>query len=462
MITAIRKGELLQRVVVVLIGVIVLIYSFEGIWGTRDMRPYLYMAPIGAVLMITGVVCGRLYQNPDTCLIALFLALSWISTIFSLGLSADFLTSRFFCTFMIFLGMYFIIQIIPDPIKVFTCFSGIYTAGMSLMCLYVLAHASRFLLSEDPWVDMAKGCIKNGRLCGLNNANSMGIACASMIIVAMFGFINSGKKIKWFYVLGFLLGWFCLGLTGCRTGMIGASFVACLFAFIVFYKRLNSNSTNPNSISMTSNSIKTRSGVIKTVAVIIFSIAIFVIVLKSFLLPTYIYRIVMTGIAMITGRNWAIPAISDLIVREIGEDDGTLSDRTLIWASCIKQCTKTLRRFLLGISPLSRENIINIYEGRHDLKAPHSHNTYLELLRKHGLLGFITWMILVINWCVMGVKTLFSKKESMSVKYLCIGAAAILLMGMAEPVPFSTSLWCYSGIPFFMICGYCIRMRRRT
>ena len=448
MITAIRKGEFLQRVVVALIGVIVLIYSFEGIWGTRDLRPYLYMAPIGALLMIMGVVCGRLYQNPDTCLIALFFVLSWISTIFSLGLSADFFTSRFFCTFMIFLGMYFIIQIVPDPIKVFTYFSGIYTAGMSLMCLYVLAHASRFLLSEDPWVDMAKGCIKNGRLCGLNNANSMGIACASLIVVAAFGFLNFGKKYKWFFVIGSLLGWFCLGLTGCRTAAIGVSFVACIFTLIALYRKLDP--------------INTGLKVVKTVAAFIFSIAVFVIVLRSFLLPTYIYRIVMTGIAMIMGRNWAIPAISDLVVREIGEDDGTLSDRTLIWASCIKQCTKTLRRFLLGISPLSRENIINIYEGRHDLKAPHSHNTYLELLRKHGLLGFITWMILVINWCVMGVKTLFSKKESMSVKYLCIGAAAILLMGMAEPVPFSTSLWCYSGIPFFMICGYCIRMRRRT
>ena len=448
MITAIRKGELLQRVVVALIGVIVLIYSFEGIWGTRDLRPYLFMAPIGALLMIVGIVYGRLYQYFDTCLIALFFVLSWISTIFSLGLSADFFTSRFFCTFMIFLGMYFIIQIVPDPIKVFTYFSGIYTAGMSLMCLYVLAHASRFLLSEDPWVDMAKGCIKNGRLCGLNNANSMGIASASLIIVAVFGVLSFGKKYKWFFVIGLLLGWFCLGLTGCRTAAVGVSFVACIFTLIALYRKLDL--------------INTGLKVVKTVAVFIFSIAVFVIVLRSFLLPTYIYRIVMTGIAMIMGRNWAIPAISDLVVRKIGEDDGTLSDRTLIWASCISQCTKTLRRFLLGISPLSRENIINIYEGRHDIKAPHSHNTYLELFRKHGLLGFITWMILVIDWCVVGVKTLFFQKENMSVKYLCIGAAAILLMGMAEPVPFSTSLWCYSGIPFFMICGYCIRMRRRT
>ena len=96
MITAMRNTGLLQRVVVVFISVIVLIYSFEGIWGTRDVRLYLYMAPIGAILMITGVVLKRLYQNLDTCLIVLFLALSWISTIFSLGLSADFFTSRFF------------------------------------------------------------------------------------------------------------------------------------------------------------------------------------------------------------------------------------------------------------------------------------------------------------------------------------------------------------------------------
>ncbi len=446
MITAMRNTGLLQRVVVVFISVIVLIYSFEGIWGTRDVRLYLYMAPIGAILMITGVVLKRLYQNLDTCLIVLFLALSWISTIFSLGLSADFFTSRFFCAFMIFLGLYFIIQIVPDPIKVFKYFSEIYTLGMSLMCLYVLAHASRFLLSEEPWVDLAKGCIKNGRLCGLNNANSMGIASASMIIVAIYGLLVSEKKIRCFYVLASFLGWFCLGLTGCRTGTIGICFVAGIYSFVLLYKKLDR--------------IRIRYRWGRILALMLISITIMVVVLKSFLLPTYIYRIVMIAIARITGRCWAIPAISGLAVRKIVDDDGTLSDRTLIWSSCIRQCTRTLRRFLLGISPLSRESVCNIYNGRHDIKAPHAHNMYLELFRKHGLLGFATWMMLITSWCIAGIRTLFSKNERESLKYLCIGAAAILLMGMAEPVPFFPSLWCYSGIPFFMICGYCIRVRR--
>ena len=446
MITVIGNKKLLQRAVVVLIGIIVLIYSFEGIWGTRTLKPYAYMAPIGIFLMIMGMVFGHLYRYHDTLLIALFFALSWISTMCGLGLSADFFTSRFFGAWMIFLGLYYSIQIVPDPIKVFTYFSGIFTASMSLMCLYVLAHACKFLLSEDPWVDLAKGCIKGGRLCGLNNANSMGLASAALIIVAIFGFLNSGKKLKWLFFLGALLGWFCLGLTGCRTGAIGISFTAGLFAFILLYKKAEGS--------------RIINRCLRFLAVFALSMVVFVVVLKSFLLPIYIYKIVMTGIAMVTGRSWALPAISELVTREIEEDDGTMSDRTLIWASCIRQCTKTLRRFLLGISPLSRESISNIYEGRHDITVVHSHNIYLELFRKHGLLGFVTWMTLVVNWCALGVKTLFSEKEGMPVKYLCIGAAAILLMGMAEPVPFSTSLWCYTGIPFFMICGYCIRIWR--
>ena len=448
MITALKDRKLLQRVVIVLIGIIVLIYSFEGIWGTRTIKPYTYLAPIGLLLMIMGICYGHLFRYHDTCLIALFLAFSWISTIFGLGLSGDFFTSRFFGAWMIFLGLYFAIQIAPDPIKAFTYFSIIYTFCMSLVCLYVLAHACKFLLSENPWVDLAKGCIKNGRLCGLSNANSMGLACASLIIVAIFGFLNSGKKTKWFFILGALLGWFCLGLTGCRGGAIGIAFTAGLFTYIRLYKK--------DDLFRISN------GFLRIVAVVILSIAVFVAVLKSFLLPIYIYKILMTGIAIVSGRSCAFPVISRLAAMEIEEDDGTMSGRTLIWYSCIRQCTKTLRRFILGISPLSREKICNIYDGRHDIAVYHAHNIYLELLRKHGLLGFSTWMVLVISWCVSGIKTLFSEKTSVPMKYLCIGAAAILLMGMAEPVPFSTSLWCYTGIPFFMICGYCTRIWRRN
>ncbi|MCR5770675.1 MAG: O-antigen ligase family protein [Butyrivibrio sp.] len=442
------NGGILQRLVLALVSMIVFIYSFEGIWGEKTSVPYKLTAAAGIICILFCVFYKGMYRNIDTCVITVFIAISYISTIFNLGLSANFLTNRLFYAWMIFLGIYFIIQIVPDPMKIFSYYAMASTVGLSILCLYILAHASRFLLLENPWKDIFKGCIVGGRLCGISNANRMGVACASLVMISIFGFLCSRTKSRWLYIIGTVIGWFCLGLTGCRTAMIGVSIIAFLYVFMLIYK-------NPGFI-------KTDNIVIRVVAYIAVLAIVFFVVLRSFVIPMYVYKFMMSIAAFITGCDYADAKIASLIVRKISDDDGTMSDRTLIWSACLEQCTKNLRHFLLGISPFSNENIPNIYEGRHDLKTVHAHNMYLEILRRYGLFGFITWMSLVIGWCFIGIKIFFSKKVSILVKYLCACAAGILIMGITEEVLFSNHMWCYTGIPFFLICGLCVRIRRKA
>ena len=89
----------------------------------------------------------------------------------------------------------------------------------------------------------------------------------------------------------------------------------------------------------------------------------------------------------------------------------------------------------------------------------HAHNTYIELLRKHGVLGFITFMTMLIIWSRQGFKILFRGKETAAFRYLVASAAALLIMGFAESIPFYYMSFCYTSIPFFLTCGYCYRVR---
>jgi O-antigen ligase len=203
-----------------------------------------------------------------------------------------------------------------------------------------------------------------------------------------------------------------------------------------------------------------KAGYIKFIIATLMGMLAFLIVIRSFPLPVYIYKKSMMIISGIMGCEWSKERIAGIMIRHITDDNGTMSDRTLIWAASIRQCTRTLRRFLIGISPLGRDGIIGVYDGRHDIRIVHAHNIYLEILRRTGILGFIPLMSLVICWSINMVRTFLTQKERMYVKWLYVSVFGILIIGMAEPVAFMHSEWCYSGILVFMISGYLTGRRR--
>ena len=60
------------------------------------------------------------------------------------------------------------------------------------------------------------------------------------------------------------------------------------------------------------------------------------------------------------------------------------------------------------------------------------------------------------------MKRLTGRGERAAARCLAAAAAAILLMGTVEQVPFPYSTVCSLSLPFFSICGYCMNERRRT
>ena len=65
-----------------------------------------------------------------------------------------------------------------------------------------------------------------------------------------------------------------------------------------------------------------------------------------------------------------------------------------------------------------------------------------------------------ICWSINMLRTFLTQKERMYVKWLYVSVFGILIIGMAEPVAFMHSEWCYSGILVFMISGYLTGRRR--
>ena len=439
------RERLLLKAVAFLVSVIVFVYAFEGIWAAKTVVPYALVGVMSVAIVLFCMIYGHLYRNTDTLLWSVFFSLALISTIINLGISPHFFISRFFCTWMMFVAVYYAVQIVPDHKDFLSRVFGVYALALTIACVYILAKATASLCLEKPAQDILRGCFKAGRLCGMYNANTLGFSCVSLIISSVFTYLNSQKRVRIIFLITGFVGWFCLGLTGCRTGMIGVCLAIGILVFSMLY----------------TGSIKLKFRRIKYPAVASFLISLFAFLfaLESFLLPVHLYQFTVTAYAKLTGQQYLIENAAALVVRRIFDDDGTLSDRTRIWPQGLRMCFQTPRRFLIGISPISKDFVTGVYEGRHDIMAVHAHNTYIELLRKHGVLGFITFMTMLIIWSRQGFKILFRGKETAAFRYLVASAAALLIMGFAESIPFYYMSFCYTSIPFFLTCGYCYRVR---
>ena len=413
------------------------LYSFEGLWGNAA-RPIC--AVIGFLSLACAIYCartGKLLRRWDIRLLVAFLVMTCISAFAGFGLAPRYFTSVFFCVWLFLIGLYFLIRTTPQPEALLKRFTVMSVLGFALVNLYVLVHATASLFPQIPGKDELSGCFCMGRLCGLSNANIMSFSSAALLLLSIFGLLNTATRKRWLYVISALLGWLTLGLTNCRTAIIGVSAAIGLFVIAAVWRR--------------------KPGVGGFFVSLLSGIVAGVLISVSFYLPLYIYRGALRIVASATDNLSLERNLEALSMRLLTEDNGTLTSRTLIWSKVFQDFADSPRNMLLGISSISEGRITNIDPLKPEFQTVHAHNTYLELLRRFGIPGFLFCMGLVVIWCVRGQKVLFDPKKKLSIAFLMASGAGMLVMGLAEQVPFPYSKACSLAPIFFLICGYCMR-----
>lgn len=405
-----------------------------------DLANLLYLTGglIGLATVFYSVIKKELYLNADTVLFSAFLLLSWISAVVGYGISLSFFSSKFICAWMMILAVYYAMQTASDPKRLFGFAALVISAVELFRCLSVLYHATNTLFNGTTPASLFTGCFRYGRLCALWNANTFGFMCTSLIFVSVLGIAISKGILKAYYGFAAFVGWFCLGLTGSRTGAVA---VGTGLGIILFSEALR------NFCYGRKDHVILR--YISSAAASVLAVAL---VTESFLLPGIIYRYVL--------ELFTNGTILELRTRRIRDDDGTLSSRTYIWDAVIRTFFKDARHFLLGVSPLSRDMVGGAYNGHHEMVEYHSHNTFIELTRIHGFSGLLIWVVLLVRWGKSAAKSIFDPEGTKPARYMAACAAGILLMGLSEPVPLIYSSSMYLTIPFFIICGMFEKLRR--
>ncbi len=413
------------------------LYSFEGLWGNAA-RPIC--AVIGWISLACAVYCiitGELLHRWDTWLFAAFLLMTCVSAFAGYGLTPRYFTSIFFCVWLFLAGIYFLMQTTPQPEMLLKRFTIMSTLGLALLNLYVLVFATASLFSQIPGEDMMNGCFYQGRLCGISNTNIFSFSSAALLLLSIFGWLDTTPRKRWPYLLAALLGWFTLGLTNCRTAIICVSVAIGLFVFVAAWRR--------------------KPGMIGFLTALLTGGLTVLLVSLLFYLPVYIYRWILHMIVIITGNQSLENNLVALSMRFLTDDNGTLTSRTLIWSKVFRDLAASPRNALLGISSISEGMITNIDPLKPEFQVTHAHNSYLELLRRFGIPGFLFCMGLVVIWCIRGTKVFLDRQREKSAVFLMGAAAGILLMGLTEQMPFPYGKARGLAPLFFLICGYCMR-----
>lgn len=483
---------------------VAVLYALDGIWEDRTVLIYGLTGLLGLVFSLISVLSGRLYRETDVRLLLLFLLYAWISASFCFGLSISFFCTRFFCVWMVFCSIYFVIRSVPDAERLLRTFILVFSISIGLLCLYVLLHACVSIAYVNPAMNTVRGCFQLGRLCGIGNANYMGFACTALVISSVFGWLDSyecmrsaipdgdcrrkfssesGKVSRYlrglssgtadfagcngrYRILRVLytgtaaLGWFALGLTGCRTGMIGVSLAVGDVVYILLNTDAEQGRASAKNRCRVPRSetkvrrIKARRFVLLTVPVVSACM-----MLLSFELPVILFRTAARVYCALADDQVVWGHLSSLTVRRLTDHDGTMLDRIYTWKRCLLLCFKNVRTMLLGITVFSSDGIGGVYEGHHEILVPHAHNVYLEMFRRFGLIGFLIWLFPLCLWIEKGWRTIRLRGESSAVRFLAAACAGLLVMGLAEPVPFMYSSRCQLPLLFFLICSCCVRRR---
>ncbi|MBR0114317.1 MAG: O-antigen ligase family protein [Firmicutes bacterium] len=437
----------IQRMMSVYFPVIVSAYCFEGF---RGGYANLFYGSTGIAALLAAAVCffsRKLYKYRDVQLLLLISLMAWISSVVSFGFSIWFFLSSYFTNWVLLLSLYFIMRSSEEPDALLFKYARLSAAVLSALCLISLAYATSSLTLPVPTHDRTYGSFQLGRFTAMGNANSIGRCCFALIILSVFCILRVSGKHRLPYCASALIGWFCLGLTNSRSAIICVSFSLGLIAFFIIMHRSSQSGRNKFL----------RSLMAAAAAVLVFLIAI-----ESFYIPTPAYRLIVTGYAKASGEQYLLANISIPSSRDMTSDLETMGDRILIWDKCIESVFSTPRRTWLGISHINADRIPGVYPGHHEILTVNAHNIVFELLMMEGVTGLLIWLILIIMWCAKGIKILFDPSAPVSARYISAAAAAILLNGTVEAVPFSNTAGSYLSVPFYIFCAWCMNGRRNS
>ena len=436
------KGKRYLTVVACFLTAGAFLYGLEGLWDDYTWILYAITGILGLLFCGICILYGRILFKPDTVLLLLITVFTWLSSVLSFGLSSSFFFSKFFCGWCFLLCAYFAVRISPEPEKTLFHIAEALVLGLSVSSISVLFRATASLLTIVPGSDTIHGCFQLGRLCGLGNANVFSFSCAALFYASFFCFLSARKRFRLLFFVPGLIGWFCLGLTNCRTAIIGVSVSVGLFVFscCLFPPRRSGGAA---------------SNVWRWILAVSSFFLITAVMVYSFYLPMYLYRGVLLTDERIL-QNPAFAAHVQSLVSRPMTDGETVVDRVQTWKKCLEEVFKTSRRTWFGISVISQDGIAGIYPAHHEIVIPHAHSTYLEILRRNGLIGFLLWLSAICYWAVHGIVILFRSTARASVCCLITTAAGILLMGFAEPILFYPQSGCALSLLFLLACAYCI------
>lgn len=399
-------------------------------------------AMVSALFNVYIVLRHKLFKKWDVWVLFSFFVYVFLVTCFYYGFSTRLFVTTYYFMWMNLIFLFLAFRTVKEPNVMLRPVSFAFVFPVSLVECFIIVHATLSLTTTIPGDNRTLGCFRVGRLCGLGNANSLSFYVITAAMLAFLQFLNAKKKTKVFYGLALFLQWFIMGLANCRTTIVGFSFTCAIFALARLRKR----------------SIEKRgsAGLQSWLVALPVSGVIGLLVMGSFLLPTYLYKGGVYGVAKLMQDKQTMENISLVYERNV-TDVETLTDRELIWARSVELIFKNPRRTLFGTSIKSTEPVYGAYEGRHDIPMIFAHNTFLELFRKVGFIGLSFWIVLLLAWGMNAIRICFDVKTEAGICFLMAMGAGVLLTGMTEYGPFSYGVAMAVPIVFFICCGYCMR-----
>ena len=435
-----NKG--IQIILTAVALLIAITYTLKGYWLYSSISGICFVISfvIGSVTILFCIAYKRLFFKIDFVVFIVFCLFAWLSSVLAYGLSYYFFVSDFFYSAIAILALYYVIQSLTNYEIALKLLTIVIVISHVVINLFILIHASDLLMDDPEKTDLFFGSFEGNRLSGLGNPNTLGMSATTLLMCSLFGFLNSKKAMKLYFGFTCWMGWFMLGLSGSLTSQFGSIIsIFLLLSFVLLNKKTDEHGCSHN-----------RKLVVAQIKSVIVTLVISVALFLSFLLPILVYKGIMSII--IHGN------VGDLSPR-ILDDDGTVSGRSAIWIQCVKDSFSNWRLALFGTSSLNYDPVY-VHGENGIIEQVHAHNIILEWLRKFGLIGLLIWCVPLFYWIKCGVRVLFDRSEKTSIRYLAAIAAGMLAMGMTEVVPFYPQTTSALTVPFFLICGLCVRLNR--
>lgn len=419
-----------------------------------------YTGPIIKVFLIWGsfvifwdIVNGHsLWKTKPLKLLMLFCISYGITTV---------ITDRYYLVENIktlaYMLLFFIILYGHDPCKRFDVWK---TELSIIMKVYIAATAvlavvclGTFLLSVEGVImtnhgEMYIGMCEN-RLWGVYNPNA-GATINLIAILFSIGLLSIAEKHSRhiFLVLNIIVHYACLLLTGSRTSLY--TFILCIgmFGFLM---------ANKISHRFSVQSIKGfgRNTVLSIIIMIVLLAGGSIVKNGLAYLPPFVNRVAVSAGIDLPGFEDTDKI--DLTRKEVLEnrEGGFLTGRTYIWKAGL---TALKQSPIFGISKEATYDYAKVYvedEQWHKHMEASLHNLYITVLVASGTVGFVIFMIFLVQNIFNIVKTSLKRKEKDG--YFLFVISAIIVCGMLiiecteARVLYRTEVF---NVVFWTMCGY--------